>query len=352
MTLSGWHKILSLYVSTTGRHSSVNFKALYTGAALLTLAFFSVNASEIEGLIEERLAEYGAAYPFMEFVRLYRNSTDDLDDLRRRLGDAPVNVDYEHPDNVREDLVELQFYRMGLMLAEGMSSATLFRRNHSEQPYVCVLTVVPEIYNQGELSSTRFMYNLNADQYGRIKAKYILRNEVYVSFLLDHEIFHCLYSYHRGFTYPKTQSEVKSLYDQYTIEMLSDIYALLSHNQRFPYERDFVTSMRYAKVLSLINWDISHYTHGAFSSDFPESVDRSVSNRVEYVLNLGVQTVPAFEQFKRQMVAAYNLVKSNIDPDFALTLEMAVLQEVPLDREIYKQMAEALKDTMDDLFQD
>ena len=352
MTFSKWYKFLYFFKSATDNRRGLNLTPVYAVIPILAFLFFSVSASEIEYLIEERLAEYGAAYPQMEFMRLYHNSNGDLDELRHRLGNAPINVDYEHPDNVREDLVELQFYRIELMLSEGMSSATLFRRNHPKRPYICVLTLAPETYNRGELSSTRFMFDLQDNQYSKIKTKYILRNDVYVSFLLDHEIFHCLYSYHRGFTYPKTQSRVKSLYDQYTIEMLSDIYAHLSHKQRFPYDKDFITSIRYAKVLSLINWDICHYTHGAFSLDFPESARGSLSNRVEFVLNQGPGNIPAFEHFRRQMIAAYSLIKSHIDPDFALPLEMAVLHDVPLDRELYRQMAEALKNTMDDLFED
>lgn len=323
---------------------------IYITTLIFLLATANCYATDLERLIDIHISEYESAYPDMDIVRLYHQSGMNYSQLKSLLGESPENIDYDHPEDVKALLVEAQLDRIESLARDGMPSSTIFRRNNRNHPYICIITLDPQIYNSGVYSATRFMFDLEEHQYKTIKQKYILSNKKFIYYALDHEIFHCIYSRVNGYTYPKTKSLTKSLYDRYHVEMLADLYAIMSHRHRYPGDEDFITSIRHAKTLNLLNWDITHYTAGMSSSRQLPPNHNIIASRVSIVINQGSILIPDYEHFKHEMISAFSIIKADYDSSFTLPSDMYELDSVLLDPEIHESMLKEIRNTIYDLF--
>lgn len=308
-------------------------------------------AADIESQIEARLAEFHSAYPDIEFVRTYQGAPLTLEKLAQLLGPEPVNVDYEHPADAREVLMEAQFYRLGELLKLGMPSSTLFKRKNPSPQYVCVITLEPKTY-ESVRSISRFLYDVDESQFKKLKAKYRVPKERFVSFVMDHELFHCLYSYEKGFTYPETKSQTRSSYDQYFVEMQADLFARLRYMQRYPGDKDFLSAIRHYKVLSLVYWDLPHYTVDAFDWSLENRPGRDIRQHANYVINDLARRIKSFESYIDDLVSDYFLVKRNFEPGFQIPGDMADLEGRKLDLGVQQEMVNQLNTSFSDLFGD
>ena len=245
--------------------------------------------------------------------------------------------------------MEAQFYRLGELLDVGMPSSTLFKRKSSSPQYVCVITLDPKIY-WDVLSISRFLFDVDARQFQRLNPKYRVSTERFVSFVLDHELFHCLYSYEKGYTYPETSSQTRSSYDQYYVEMQADLFARSRYLERHPDDEDFLTAIRHYKVLSLVYWDLPHYTVDAFDFKLENKLGLDIRRRAAYIMNDVARRIKGFDNYIDDLISDYFLVQKNFDPGIQVPADMPELAGRKLSLDVHLDMVNELNATLSDLF--
>ena len=164
-----------------------------------------VKQSETE-ILTAWLKAYAMSFPEIYFILLSGGgSGESIKNIYGSLGDGASNVDYEHPVQAGELLMEAQFDRIRLMLKESMPSATLFKIGKDSaliRPYACVLTLNEKVFAGDPLASTRFIFG--AEQDSEVNFLRILDNQTFLLFTFHHEVFHCLDAYINGPTRPMT----------------------------------------------------------------------------------------------------------------------------------------------------
>ncbi len=256
---------------------------------------------------DELFQAYGETYPEVHFVHL-ENATDlpFVDDFFSSLGDGAKNIDYEHPTEARQTLLEAQAERIRLLLNNRMPSATLFKTGSGsryERPYVCVVTLDETVFSGEPLAATRFF----ADDM-EINAAARLENEEALAFSFEHEIFHCLDSYLNGALFRMTSSEMVSSYDHLRAEQRADYFAALALRSRSGTSDRFISNLAMFRTLSLVTWDLSHYTApallDALAPDQKMLRNMDLRSRVQFVLQRAKDVVMSEEQYWDFVAAA------------------------------------------------
>ncbi|UCE89844.1 MAG: hypothetical protein JSW10_03175 [Pseudomonadota bacterium] len=293
--------------------------ALLLSASSPTCAAGTGAAAALEIRVEQRIAQYHKAFPQIAFVQLR-----DLEDLApllplaNSLGADASNVDYEHPADLRQTLLDVQTQRLTQMLIHGLPSATLFRVNDAPltaRPLVCLLTMDERNFVHHPRAATAFMTDFLDEQLTRVPESSVLDNTAFVHYTLDHELFHCVDGFRNGALYPRTLSDIQSCYHHHRAELRAEIFAALAHLARYPTQRGFLSSLARIRALGLLSWDPTHYTvpalrqlaalpaHGVPNEDIVGLVDLAEQKALHLSPELG--------EHQRFMVAAYHLARRN-----------------------------------------
>lgn len=225
--------------------------AVYAGADAGSIA-----SAEI---VDNMLAEYQSAYPDIQFVHLEDGlDSDRLDKIYAALGEDAENVDYEHPSALRSTLLVAHRRRIEIMLDEGLPSATLFRsgaQSDVQKGYVCVVTLDTTHFSGGPGAATGLLsvgFELETG------AK--LKNEQFLRFTIDHELFHCLDAYLNGPTRPRTGSYINASYNDYRAEQRADLYAGFAHQARESGDEGFLHTLAMYRTLAILELDVEHFS--------------------------------------------------------------------------------------------
>lgn len=185
----------------------------------------------LEARIETRLAEYAATFPELRFVLLSGPPEAVLPQLRSLLGPTAVNLDYEHPDALRAALMDLSLARIRTMLEVDAPSASLLRPDEDEPHPLCVMTVEPCAVARDDRTATCHFLDLPPGRIGAVPRERYLPCEAYLDFVLDHELYHCLDSWHHG-PQPMSFAEHWGEYWQFRRENGADAFAMARYLQR------------------------------------------------------------------------------------------------------------------------
>lgn len=299
-------------------------RACLASAVLVFYMLQPVNAIEGKGHVKQSgyadlstlLSSYAMSFPDIHFVLLSDKVAGEyINDFNRLLGDEASNLDYEHPAQARDLLLQAQIDRIRLMLEEDMPSSTLFKAGKGSEfsrPYVCVVTLNETVFVGDPLASTRFISGTDKDS----DATYlkVLDNQSFLNFTFHHEVFHCLDALKNGPTRPMTKSRITGSYNDFRAEHRADLYAALMHKFDSPTETTFLQDLSGYRVLSLFNWDISHYTSAAInhallinSADIEGMV---AAKRVDFAMQLADQVVITRETYASFLATAAHMAMS------------------------------------------
>ena len=83
--------------------------------------------TQLDAVLREKKQLFSKTFPDVYFLVLRGGEswTDDMVGLSVLLGHQPVNLDYEHPTELREELMFVSLERLALMLRYQMPSASL-----------------------------------------------------------------------------------------------------------------------------------------------------------------------------------------------------------------------------------
>ncbi|QKT03905.1 hypothetical protein HUS23_08790 [Ectothiorhodospiraceae bacterium 2226] len=263
-------------------------------AALLAPPLFAaerepaVQACPAEQL-EQRLGSYAALYPDMRFVNLTGGDATwaDLTRLRTLLGPEPVNLDYEHPEDLRETLMRASLGRIHLMLTHQVPSAALFQADRPRDPpdLVCVLTIDPCQAGADDLAATRQLLNLPDGEFGNVPEAAYLRKEDFLEFVVDHEVYHCLKAHTVG-PQPMSGKPLWAGYHHHLDEKGADAYALARHIKERGRITAFAENVQRIRNLALYTLDPDHFTCDAIERVLALPVDELAARNEHELLEL------------------------------------------------------------------
>jgi hypothetical protein len=234
-------------------------------------------------LVQAKLDYYRRLYPDILFTILNGGleSAEEMMVLDTLLGPEPKSMDYEHPEDLREELMNASSYRIWLMLQNKMPSAALFKADDplGWQENICVITLDPCVIGSSDLDATAFLLDLPEAMISKIPPNLRLNNEDYLEFTIDHEAYHCLKSMYVG---PQSMSfkRLWGEYNHYLNEKAADTFALAIHIKKSKGQTQFAKNFRLIRGMSLLNADPDHYTCDALKQlmDVPESELVSMSD--------------------------------------------------------------------------
>jgi len=184
-----------------------------------------------ETLLNNRLEYHRVQYPEILIVNLEGGVgfPADMVALDLILGHQPRSLDYEHPIEMREDLMIVSFERIISMLRCKAPSAAMFKADDplGWQEHVCVLTINPHDIANDSLQATRNLLSLPLEVIKQIPHDFRLLPEDYLGFVIDHEIYHCLKSMYVG-PQQRSHEQFWAEYNQFTEEQGAD--ALKNHD--------------------------------------------------------------------------------------------------------------------------
>ncbi|UCE89306.1 MAG: hypothetical protein JSW10_00225 [Pseudomonadota bacterium] len=262
--------------------------------------------------VEARLDVLAGAFPEVAFMTIGGASRADyVAYLPALLGDTARNLDYEHPDDVRQLLVDAQLNRIHMMLENDEPSATLFQVGEDSQvgrPYLCVITLDPDRFLGDNLAATAFMSGAETHELSAWPDERVLDNEAFIRYTLDHEAFHCLAVYLRGPYYLMGSDDVTAEYQRFRAEFDADLFAALAFRDAQNDARGFMENMLRMRQLSLFNDDPVHYTGRALRTAMRTELPvRARDNLVEFaafVIDLADGVAANRAGFKRHAASA------------------------------------------------
>ena len=216
-----------------------------------------------DNLLYEKIEDYRQLYPDLTFLILQGGDdlVHDMLALEIVLGYQPVSLDYEHPAELREDLMYVSIERIWSMLKTFSPSSSLFRADTplGWKKHICVLTINANKVAATQLHATQNLLNLSEARVKNIPQELQLPADDYLAFVTDHEIYHCLKSMYVG---PQLMSkkELWGSYNHFLDEQAADTYALAMHIRNQKEDSDFVKNILRIRRLSLYNADPDHLT--------------------------------------------------------------------------------------------
>ena len=218
-----------------------------------------VTNTQLESVLEKKLENYRQWYPDLQILRLGGGDqiVTDMMLLGETLGKKPVNMGYEHPDELRKDLINVSVNRILQMLQLQMPSSALFRTD--KQQAVCVLAINPPSFASSPIHATSHLLDQPLQFIRKIPTDLLLSAEDYLEFVIDHEMFHCLQSMYIG-PVPMSHKALWGEYHQFLNEQSADYYAVGMHIRKHGSATPFTRSLQLIRGASLASADANHFT--------------------------------------------------------------------------------------------
>lgn len=266
--------------------------------------------------VDRQLAAYARQLPEMGFLRLYGDSASSmLVRLPELLGEGAANIDYEHKPFQRQDVLEAQMQRIGIMLSEDMPSATLFRVGSGsvfDHRYLCVITLNSEPYRRDRYLATRLMVSGHDKLERQTVNTEIVNNSDFLRFMVDHEVYHCLGAYFGGPSFRMTDSNIHSQYQHYLAEAEADVFAAISFKQAVPAAETFLRKMAAFRTVSPLAMDFQHFTGEVIDRSLRTSMSLdslTVEQKVAASRQLAAEVAPTVTGFSDHLANTIALVR-------------------------------------------
>lgn len=272
--------------------------------------------NQLEMILTDRLAYYSRLYPDILFLNMLggEKSVSEMTTLDILLGHKPTNLDYEHPLELREELMHASTGRLWVMLENQFPSASLFRADRPEQwqEKICVLTIEPRSFATSDYTATGHLLDLPDEIIQSIPVDKQLNREDYLLFVIDHEVYHCLRAAYTG-PQPMSDRELWGEYFHYLDEKGADIFALIMHCKKYGRHTEFMTNIRRIRSLSLLTADHAHLTTDVINELMKKPVDNICKNDELAILALAnimkdAATI-SYEEFLSYLVSVNQVMK-------------------------------------------
>ena len=275
----------------------------------------AIECLHLNSILEKKRQLYSDDFPDILFVIAKGGDKwiDDMNALSVILGYQPVNLDYEHPTDLREELMIVSLERLVLMLRHHVPSSSLFK---ADEPLgypgnVCVLTIDPDAVADSHRTATLYLGGLSEQHRPLIREDKLIRCDDYVNFMFDHEAYHCLHSLYVG---PQSMSE-KELwgeYSSYNEEQGANAFAMAMQIKN-GVTRSGIDNLLRLRELSLLSSDPNHWTCNTLKevSNLPEETisKSSIQELFEFASDLQKQREITYNQYLQYLVNSLSAIK-------------------------------------------
>ncbi len=218
----------------------------------------------LSAIVDRKLEFYRDRFPEIEFVLLSGREQREqgIVELLWLLGDGAANLDYEHPPELRADLLQVSLARIAVLMRYGASSSALFRvgtNGQAQRAQLCVLTLDACTIARDNRQAAFYMLDFPEQEFARMPESQYLDADLHLEYVIDHEIHHCLQA-HRGEPIPMSTREFWPGYIQRRNEMSADAYGLAMHILKYGTDSQYVRTLIAVRGLSLMAGDPDHYT--------------------------------------------------------------------------------------------
>lgn len=320
---------------------SVFFLVINTGDSFANEKIESFSSKETilhNSLLNKKIEFYRALYPDIAFLILQRDreSYDDLVTLDVVLGYQPQSLDYEHPPELREDLMYASIERILIMLNSGLSSASTFKVDTplGWQERVCVLTINAGATAADSIMATKDLLNFSRKAVQKIPNAMLLHPDDYLAFVIDHEVYHCLKSINTG---PQLMSKkdlwagYNNYHEEQAADADADAYALAMHIKYRNDKSNFAENILRIRGMGLYNADPDHLTYRALEEVLKvpsKQIEEMSAKEVFYLANT----------IKKHMTLSYDLYLQH------LSSVAQAMKEIGLEILVSEELSNKLKD--------
>jgi hypothetical protein len=313
-------------------------------------------APTLEGAVIARLEEYGNEFPDILFVVLDSGDywSEALVTISILLGKSPVSLDYEHPPEVREELMTLSVARLKLMLHHKVPSASLYRTvdQSGRTQTICVITVDPNTIAGDDQVATSHLLNLPQGYEGQVPAKFELRRVEYLNFVIDHETYHCLSSLYNG-PQPRSFKPLWADHWHHREENGADAFALVMHRKRQGHFGDFADNLKRLRATAIVGADINHWTLRSLKAVMRDNLSaisqRSIRELFDYATAIRDEVVPDYDSYLRFVRSSGGAMEHLGLPKTASQESLELLDAVEPDPELTAEIIGTTQRAVQDL---
>jgi len=273
--------------------------------------------AKLNQIIQKKIDYYNKTYPEIRFMQIDGGDDwhGDMVALITMLGTNPTALDYQHPPQLREMLMEATLQRLKLMLESDTVSATLFRVGKDSvvgRANLCVITLNPKEFVANDYTATRYMLDLSDEEMKKVHTSRYLDHIHHLEFTMDHEAFHCMDSYFNGGA-PQTHKQLGGEYNLFKRESISDAYAMIIHIREHGDLTNYARNIVHARALWLFSDSPNRCTfetiREVLSYDFEALRSTSIQQLIGLVAHIRNKTVGDYDSYVIQRIAAVNAAK-------------------------------------------
>ena len=282
-----------------------------------------VEKTHLDELLDRSLDKYRKTYPDITFLILKGGDqfVGDMVTLGIALGFEPKSLDYEHPPELREDLMLASANRILTMLQYTMPSAALFKADEplGWQENVCVLTINPQVVAKDSIVATESLLGLSHEFVRRIPGDMRISSNDYLNYVIDHEVYHCLQSLYIG-PQPMSMKELWGDYWHHHNELGADSYALGMHIKRMGKVTPFIMNVHRIRGTALSTADPNHLTCKAVEKlleiparEITDLSEKEIFNLAVDIKNKLTMSYEEYLQFMASVVEAMKVLGVNAE---------------------------------------
>lgn len=271
-----------------------------------------------KSIIKNKLDYYTSRFKDIHFIHF--DGGDDwkteLVTVLTLLGDNAVALDYEHPEDLQEDLMYVTIERLKYMLENDGFSSTLFRvgdKSTLREANLCVVTLNPDILISDDSTSLRYMLNYSHDIINKIHPTRYIDSQNFIKYSLDHEIAHCLNSFLFGGA-PVTFEVLGGEYNQRLRESVADAFAFIMHLKENGKLTGFARNMVHIRALSVFNNDLSHNTLETLLKILSLNINKIQAMNVREVMSFSFhmanETIGRYSDFRNKHALEMQAIKA------------------------------------------
>ena len=270
---------------------------------------------EIYSSIQQKLDFYNKEFPDIQFVHLKNGEWEkSLQALELFIGYQATSLDYEHPKDLREELLFATVAKIQMMLVNKITSSYLFRVGQlpvASSKHVCIITLDPKTTVYNDEVSTQYFVDLPKEVIRSIPLQSHIDNQKHLNFIIDHEAFHCIDTYKFG-GIPMSNKAYSTRYDTYKRESQADMFAVAMNTHRHRTVTRCSNNMKMLRGLTLINGEPQHYSIEAMQLIIDHSLNKIVDSNpteiVSLVKNIYKENLPSYANYMEYRVAAINAI--------------------------------------------
>jgi len=263
--------------------------------------------------IERKLDEYSTLFPEIQFVHFEGGERwhGEMVSLMMGLGTDPEPLDFEHPPQLRKELMSVVLDRITRMLRHDIISATTFRRGRDsaiDRPNLCVITINADRLMTDDVETTRYMLDASSEVMDKIHPVRYLDHKEHLAFAIDHEVYHCLDSVYHGGA-PMARDDLDSEYNLLGRESAADAFAMGMHVRAHGQITDYARNVMHIRALWLFSGNPNQGTFETLREILgmePRTLTAMpVRDQVKLARRTSNETVGAYRDYIKRRVAAF-----------------------------------------------